>query len=153
MNRCSQYSYFIDTFGLTEGEKVNDAGATAMQCEQYGVIFHLFIGTGRSPDKTTFMSLTFTVNHKASYQGLSSLFPFRSVSSSNFDIILSRSSFSHSFGVRSSCLRVVSPYHAYLHPKAEASCSSLCYTEKHVSHVFEDLRKRKAPNILSLALC
>jgi hypothetical protein len=68
MNRCSQYSYFIDTFGLTEGEKVNDARAITMQREQYGVTVHLFIGTGRSPDKITFMSLTFTVNHKASYQ-------------------------------------------------------------------------------------
>jgi hypothetical protein len=136
MNRCSQYLCFIDTFGLTEGEKVNDEGAITTHREQYVVTVHLFIGTGRSPDKITFMSLTFTVNHKASYQGLSSLFPFRLVSSSTFDIILSRSSFSHSFGDRSSCLRVVSPYHAYLHPKAEASCSSLCYTKKHVSHVF-----------------
>jgi hypothetical protein len=100
-----------------------------IQREQYGVTVHLFIGTGRSPDKITFMSLTFTVNHKASYQGLSSLSPFRSVSSSTFIIVLSRSSFSHSFGVRSSCLRVVFPYHAYLHLKAKASYSSLCYTE------------------------
>jgi hypothetical protein len=75
-----------------------------IQREQYGVTVHLFIGTGPSPDKITFVSLTFTVNHKASYQGLSSLFPFRSVSSSTFIIIQSRSSFSHSFGVRSSCL-------------------------------------------------
>jgi hypothetical protein len=86
---------------------------------------HPFVGMGRSPDKITFMSLTFIVNHEASYQGLSSLFPFRSVSSSTFNIKLSQSSFSHSFGVRSSCLRVVSLYHANLHPKAEASCSSL----------------------------
>jgi hypothetical protein len=136
MNRCSQYLYFIDTFGLTEGEKVSDMGAITMQCEQYGVTVHLFIGTGHSPDKITFMSLTFTVNHKANYQGLSSLFPFRSVSSSKFDIILSRSSFSHSFGVRSSCLQVVSLYHTYLHLKSEASCSSLYYTKKYVSHVF-----------------
>jgi hypothetical protein len=117
-----------------------------IQREQYSVTVHLLIGKGHSPDKIAFMSLTFTVNHKASYQGLSSLFPFRSVSSSTFIIILSQSSFSHSFGVRSSCLRVVSPYHAYLHLKAKASCSSLCYTEKHIIHAFEDLRKRKAPN-------
>jgi hypothetical protein len=69
------------------------------------------------------MSLTFTLNHKANYQGLSSLFPFRSVSSSTFVIILSRSSL------------VVSSYHTCfhqkenLHPKAEASCNSLCYTK------------------------
>jgi hypothetical protein len=82
------------------------------------------------------------------YQGLSSLFPFSSVSSSTFVIILNWSSFCHSFSVHSSCFRVVSSYHAYLHHKAEASCISLCYTEKHISHVFEDLRKRKAPNTI-----
>jgi hypothetical protein len=34
-----------------------------IQREQYGAIFHLFIGTGRSPDKSTFVSLTFTYDH------------------------------------------------------------------------------------------
>jgi hypothetical protein len=87
----------------------SDARVITIQCEQYGVTVHLFIGMGCSPDKITFMSLTFTVNHKASYQGLSSLFPFRSVSSSSFVIILSRSSFSHRLGASSSCLRVVYP--------------------------------------------
>jgi hypothetical protein len=106
-----------------------------IQREQYGVTVHLFIGTGRSPNKITSMSLTFTLNHKANYQGLSSLFPFRSVSSSTFVIILSQSSFNHSFSVRPFCLRVVSSYHTCfhqkenLHPKVEASCNSLCYTE------------------------
>jgi hypothetical protein len=85
-----------------------DARTITIQCEQYGVTVHLFIGTGRSPDKITFMSLTFTVNHKASHQGLSSLFSLRSVPSSTFVIILSRSSFSHSFDVHSSYLQVVS---------------------------------------------
>jgi hypothetical protein len=44
------------------------------QREQYGVTVHLFIGTGRSLDKITFildkitfMPLTFTVNRKAIY--------------------------------------------------------------------------------------
>jgi hypothetical protein len=101
-----------------------------IQHVQYDVTVHLFIGTGRSPDKITFMSLTFTINHKASYEGLSSLFSFRSVPSSTFVIILSQNSFSHSFGVLSSFLQVVSSYRAYLHLKAEASCNSLCYTEK-----------------------
>jgi hypothetical protein len=147
VNKYPQYLYYIDTFGLAEGEKCeNDARVATIQREQYGVTVHLFIGMGHSPNKITFMSLTFAASHKASYQGISSLFPFRSVSSSTFVIILSRSSFSHSFGVRSSCFRVVSPYHTYLHLKVEVSCISLCYTEKHISHVFEDLWKRKAPN-------
>jgi hypothetical protein len=121
--------------------------------EQYGVTVHLFIGAGRSPDKITFMSLTFTVNHKASYQGLSSLFSFRSVPSFTFVIILSRSSFSHSFGVHSSCLQVVSSYHAYLHLKAEASCNSLCYTKKHISHVFRTFRRGRPPTHLKGVEC
>jgi hypothetical protein len=33
-----------------------------------------------------------------------------------------------------------------LHPKDESSYNSLCYTKHMISHVFEDLRKRKAPN-------
>jgi hypothetical protein len=123
----------------------SDTRVITIQPEQYGVTVHLFIGTGRNPDKITLMSPTFTINHKASYQGLGSLFPFRSVSSSVFVIILSQSSFSHSFGVRSSCLRVVYPYHAYLHPKAETSCSNLCYTKKHISHVFKTFRRGRPP--------
>jgi hypothetical protein len=36
------------------------------QREQYGVIVHIFIGIGHSLDKITFMSLIFTIDHKAS---------------------------------------------------------------------------------------
>jgi hypothetical protein len=117
-----------------------------MQREQYGFTVHLFIGTGCNPGKITFISLTFTTNHKASYRGLNSLFPFKSVSSSTFIIILSRSSFDHSFSVLSSFLQIVPSYHAYLRLEAEASCNNLCYTKKHVSNIFEDLRKGEAPN-------
>jgi hypothetical protein len=46
------------------------------------LLLHLFIGTERSPDKITFIPLIFTLSYNTSYQGLSSLFPFRSVSSS-----------------------------------------------------------------------
>jgi hypothetical protein len=116
-----------------------------VQREQYGVTVYLFIGAGCNPDKITFMSLTFAANHKASYQGLSSLFPFRSVSSSTFIIILDRSSFSHSFAARSSYLRVVSPYHIYLRLKAKASYNSLYYTKKHISHVFRTFRRGRPP--------
>jgi hypothetical protein len=45
-----------------------------IQREQYGVTVHLFIGTGRSPDKIAFMPLISTLNHNAN-QGLSSIFP------------------------------------------------------------------------------
>jgi hypothetical protein len=97
------------------------------QREQYGVTVHLFIGTGRSLDKITFMSLTFTVDHKASCQGLSSLFSFRSVSPFTIVIVLSRSSFSYNFGASLSLLQTTHSYNAHLHLKAEASCNDLIY--------------------------
>jgi hypothetical protein len=50
------------------------------QREQYGVTVHLFIGTGRSPVKITFMSLTDNYKHDTNYQGLNCLFLFESVS-------------------------------------------------------------------------
>jgi hypothetical protein len=81
----------------------------------YGVTVHLFIGTGRSLDEITFMSLIFTVDHKASCQGLSSLFPFKSVSPFTIVNMLSRSSFSHSFGASLSFVQTAPSYHAHLH--------------------------------------
>jgi hypothetical protein len=78
------------------------------------------------------MSLTFTVDHKASCRGLNDLFSFRSVSTFTIVIVLSRSSFSHSVGASLSFLETAPSYHAQLHLKAKASCNSLCYTEKHV---------------------
>jgi hypothetical protein len=67
MSRCSQYLYFIDTFGLTEGVNVGDVGAITIYREQYGGTVHLFIGTRRSPDKITSMSLLTNYNHNANY--------------------------------------------------------------------------------------
>jgi hypothetical protein len=60
---------------------------------------HLFIGTGRSPDKITSVSLITTYNHNTDYQGLYSLFLFKSVSSFVFSMTPSRSSFNRSFGL------------------------------------------------------
>jgi hypothetical protein len=97
------------------------------QREQYGVTVHLFIGAGRSLDKIIFMSLTFTVDHKASCQGPSSLFPFKSVSPFTIVIVLSRSFYSHTFESRLSFLQTTPSYYAHLHLKAEASCNSLIY--------------------------
>ena len=68
------------TFGLTEGKKYNcDAKASISQREQYGGTVHLFIGTGRSPVKITFMSLITSYNHDTNYHGLIGLFLFKSV--------------------------------------------------------------------------
>jgi hypothetical protein len=50
------------------------------QREQYGVTVHLFIGTGHSLCRITFMPLTFTIDLRIIYRGLDNLFPFKSVS-------------------------------------------------------------------------
>jgi hypothetical protein len=52
--------YYIDTFSLLEGA---DMRVITIQREQYRTTVHLFIDTGRSPGKITFLSLTFTYNH------------------------------------------------------------------------------------------
>jgi hypothetical protein len=44
-----------------------DARTITIQREQYMGIVHLFIGTGRSPDKITSMSLLTSYNHNANY--------------------------------------------------------------------------------------
>jgi hypothetical protein len=111
----------------------SDTRVITIQREQYCVTVHLFIGIGHSLDKFTFMSLTFTVDHKASCRGLSSLFSFRPVSTFTIIIVLSQSFFSHSFGASLSFLHTAPLYHVRLHLKAEASCDNLCYTKKHVS--------------------
>jgi hypothetical protein len=76
------------TFGLVEGA---DARAIIIKREQYESIVHLFIGTGRSPSKNTFMTSTGTHNHNINHQGLTSLFLFDSASCLTFVVTLSRS--------------------------------------------------------------
>jgi hypothetical protein len=72
---------------LLEGE---DTRMNTIQSEQYGVTVHLFIGTGRSPCKSTFISSMFTHDHNTNYKGLSSLFPLRLLSTF-FCFVASRS--------------------------------------------------------------
>jgi hypothetical protein len=60
-------------------ESKRDARANTSQREQYGGTVHLFIGTGRSPIKITFMSLITSYNHDTNYHGLIGLFLFKSV--------------------------------------------------------------------------
>jgi hypothetical protein len=43
-------------------ESESDVQAVTSQREQYGGTIHLFIGTGHSLGKITFMSLTFTIS-------------------------------------------------------------------------------------------
>ena len=80
------------TFSLEGGE---NTGVTQKQMpsqrEQYGGTVHLFIGTGRSPYKITFMPFTFGSNSIVIHRGLNSLFIFKSVSFSATTPKLSRS--------------------------------------------------------------
>jgi hypothetical protein len=68
------------------------------QREQYVGTVHLFICTGRSPDKITFVSLVTNYNHDACYQGLCGLFLFKSVPSFVSWTPPCRSPFNYSFG-------------------------------------------------------
>jgi hypothetical protein len=104
------------------------------QREQYGATVHLFIGTRRSLCRSTFMPLTFTIylgKYIEDYTAFSPLSRFHFSS-------LCRSFFKGSFGTDSAFSRtmLVVP---------EGSCTHII-PGKHVSHVFEDLQKTKAPN-------
>jgi hypothetical protein len=57
----------------------HDARVNTSQDEQYGGTVHLFIGTGRSLCKITFMPFMFTIDLRTIYRGLDSLFLFKSV--------------------------------------------------------------------------
>jgi hypothetical protein len=56
-----------------------DTRANTSQREQYRSTVHLFIGTGRSPVKITFMSFTTDYNHDTNYHGPICIFIFKSV--------------------------------------------------------------------------
>jgi hypothetical protein len=72
---------YKSTFGLKEGKSTSvTQKQMPSQREQYGSIVHLFIGTGRSPCKITFMPITFANNSMVVHRGLNSLFLFKSVS-------------------------------------------------------------------------
>ena len=57
----------------------HDTRMNTSQCEQYGGTVHLFICTGRSLCKITFMPFMFTIDLRTIQRGLDSLFPFKSV--------------------------------------------------------------------------
>jgi hypothetical protein len=126
------------------------------QREQYGSTVHLFIGMGQSPCKITSRPFTFANNFIVIHRGLDSLFPFKSVS---FFLSLCRSSPAHSFGSVPSFVFLVLLYTVILTQVRRVQVRRyllMHYTpETLLNHVFEDLRKPKAPNsyiILNIAL-
>jgi hypothetical protein len=132
------------TFGLKEG---NSTSVTQKQMpsqrEQYGSTVHLFIGTGHSPCKITSMPFTFGSNSIVIHRGLNSLFIFKSVSFSAITPKLSCLQLRRCVNLR---ILWASPT---VVPIRIRSYLFTHYTpETLLNHVFEDLRKPKAPNRL-----
>jgi hypothetical protein len=117
------------------------------QREQYGSTVHLFIGTGRSPCKITSRPFAFDNNSIVIYRGLDSLFLFKSVS---FFLPTCRSSLAHNFDSIPSFVLLVFLYTTILDQVRKVHVRRyllMYYTPETLSnHVFEDLRKPKAPN-------
>jgi hypothetical protein len=111
------------------------------QREQYVNTVHLFIGTGRSPCKITSRPFAFDNNSIVIYLGLDSLFLFKSVSSF---LPSCRSSLAHSFGSVPSF--VFFPCFFIPLVLVRRSLSTHYTSETLLNHVFEFLRKPKAPN-------
>jgi hypothetical protein len=126
-----------------------------IQYEQYSATVRLFIGTGRGPDKITFMSLTLIYFYNTKHQGLSSLCPF------SVNIMLG---LHHYIKAKSPWLQLrlgfilTLLYKRNLHPKAEASCNNPCHTENiwlvTFLRTFEGRRPPTvAPRSIDLFLC
>jgi hypothetical protein len=119
-----------------------DAQMNTSQREQYVGTIHLFIGIGRSLCKITFMPFMFTIDIRTIYRGLKSLFLFKSVPF----LLLSQSFLAHSFGTGSTFV----PTMLFVLWTASFRFRRLLYIYytwgNIVNHVFEDLRKTKAPN-------
>jgi hypothetical protein len=131
------------TFDLIEDKKYKcDARASTSQREQYGGTVHLFIGTRRSLCKITFMPFIFTIDIRTIYRGLNSLFLFKSVPF----LLLSRSFLAHSFRTGSTFIPTML-FILWTAPSRFRRFLYIYYTRGNiVNHVFEDLRKTKAPN-------
>jgi hypothetical protein len=117
------------------------------QPEQYGSTVHLFIGTGRSPCKITSRPFAFDNNSIVIHRDLDSLFLFKSVS---FFLSSCRSSLAHNFGSVPSFVPLVFLHTVILTQvwKVHVRRYLLMYYTPEIllNHVFEDLRKPKAPN-------
>jgi hypothetical protein len=88
-------------------ERVN-----TIQREQYGVTVYLFIGTGHSPSKSTFVSLTFIYYHNTKHYGLSSLCPFSVIIILGLHHHIKSKLFGYGFVIHSHHLRATpSPYY------------------------------------------
>jgi hypothetical protein len=119
-----------------------DARVSTSQREQYGGTVHLFIGTGRSLCKITFMPFIFSIDLRTICQGLNSLFLIKWVPFSAIEPKLPCTQLGRWFNLRSvPALRIM--YSFIPSPKVPVH---ILYLGNIVNHVFEDLQKTKAPN-------
>ena len=88
--KIERISNYKCTFGLKEGKSTSvTQKRVPSQREQYENTVHLFIGTGRSPCKITFMPFTFANNSIVILRGLNCLFIFKSVPFSDITLKVS----------------------------------------------------------------
>jgi hypothetical protein len=119
-----------------------DAQASISQREQYGGTVHLFIGIGRSLCEITFIPFTFTIDSIIIHRGLNSLFLLKSVPFSATEPKLPCARLRRWFNLRSEPdFHIV--YSFIPSPKVPVH---ILHLGNIVNHVFEDLRKTKAPN-------
>jgi hypothetical protein len=111
--------------------------------EQYGSTVHLFIGTECSPCEITPMPFTFANDSIVIHQGLNSLFIFKSVFLFCYhaEALLRTASASRYPSYSFLCF-----FTLWFQLKSEGTCSGIILPETLLNHVFEDLRKPKAPN-------
>jgi hypothetical protein len=131
------------TFGLREGKSTSvTQKQMPSQREQYRSTVHLFIGTGRSPCKITALPFTFFNDSIVTHRGLNSLFLL-----SRFLFLLTcRSSPVRSFGPAPTFVFFVLAFHAVVLIRVRRYLFMYYTPETLLNHVFEDLRKPKAPN-------
>jgi hypothetical protein len=130
------------TFGSKEGKGTSvTQKQMSSQREQYGSTVHLFIGTGRSPCKITLMHFTFANDSIVIHRGLNSLFHFKSVP---FSAIMPKLP-AHSFGSVPTFVFFVL-LHTVVLIRVRRYLFMYYTPETLLNHVFEDLRKTKAPN-------
>jgi hypothetical protein len=133
---------YICTFGLTEGKSTSVTHERIQVSEQYGGTVHLFICTGRSLCEITFMPFMFTIDLRTICRGLDSLFLLKSVPFSATEPKLPCAQLRRWFSLRSDpALHIVYNFI----PSLKVPVHILCL-ENIVNHVFEDIRKTKAPN-------
>jgi hypothetical protein len=119
-----------------------DARACTSQCEQYEGTVHLFIGTEHSLCEITFMPFMFTIDLRTICWGLDSLFLLKSVPFSGTEPKLPCAQLRRWFSLCSDPASHI-VYSFILSSKVPVCVSHLGNI---VSHIFEDLRKTKAPN-------